>query len=95
MKTLDIIRDRRNFAVCEREAGGKIELDSMLPSYSITTSSGSEYYAQEESASETIKEFQDSLNSLYSSLSNTDFETLDEEGHLSIEDFILSSESWC
>ncbi len=58
-KLADQLEDRAN---AEREAGGSIEIDPVLPSVSIIMSSGEEYHFQEWEADELLAKVPENID---------------------------------
>jgi hypothetical protein len=57
-----MVKDYEFRAKCEREAGGKIEINSGLPYVAITMSDGGEYFFQGEEASDLLDDVPDNIN---------------------------------
>lgn len=57
-----IVRDMEKRADAEREAGGSVEINTRIPTISVTLSDGSEYFFQEDEASDLLDEVPDNIS---------------------------------
>ena len=58
----NMVQDYETRAECEREAGGSVEIDNVLPTVAVTMSDGAEYFFQEYEASQLLDSVPDNIS---------------------------------